>query len=489
MLLRGLLICLCVALVERTDGQCLLGELVAEDAGADDLFGRRVAVDGAFVLIGAHRHDPAGTGGAAFLFTGAGPDWTAEATLVGGPLAYRGLGRSVALLDGVAFAGSVGDAVVLVFAQPGVGDWQLQQALPSPDSQDLDFFGWSAACDGQTLVVGAPEDSNANGGDAGSAHVFERGHDAVWVRTAKLIASDGSAGDAFGTSLGVKGDVMVVGAPENDVPAFASGAAYVFERDPNGTWLETARLLPDTRHGLQLFGESVATDAGVILVGAYGDDAVAPTGGAAYVFERDVQQTWVQTQRLVASDGGNSYFFGISVAIDGDLAIVGAENADTFAENRGAAYVFHRQVDGTWIEIAKLFAPDGRYQDEFGRSVALDGNIAVVGAPYRNLVRPDGSRERDAGAAYVFAVGPDLDGDGIMDACICPGDVNGDFAVDIQDLVPVLFNFGNPVGPPDDTNPACLTWPTRCLGDLDRDGDVDISDLGIVMSHWGEVCP
>jgi hypothetical protein len=199
-------------------------------------------------------------------------------------------------------------------------------------------------------------------------------------------------------------------------------------------------------------------------------------------------------QRLAPPNGQTGDFFGISVAMDGDLAIVGAENYEGVFFGYGAAFIYHRQPDGFWDLVGTLRAEDPGDGDEFGRSVALHGRLAVVGAPYRDLVRPNGSVAENAGAAYVFAVGPDLDGDGLMDACLCPGDVDGDFTVNFTDLATVLHNFGQVDDDPDgggdgDGNPACLTWPTRCLGDLDRDGDVDISDLGILLANWASVCP
>jgi hypothetical protein len=490
---RAALIALVVFLMpgvgERSMAQCQLAKLVAPEFRRDDLYGYRVAVHEHRVFIDAYLYDdPNINSGVVFQYEGHASSWPLVHEIHAEP-GTRGSATAVAAAEGYIAVGAFGRGLAYVYDDSG----SQVARLVGHDTLPRDLFGWSVAADGQRIVVGALDD-NGSGPRTGSAYLFERDPNGVWREQAKLVGAEALPVDHFGESVAISGDVVVSGAPESDESGTASGSAYVFERDPNGSWRETAKLLPSTGHGLQLFGQSVAVDNGVILVGAHHDRATAPSAGAVYVYERDAQGAWVETARLVASDGGNSHFFGISVAIDGDLAVIGAENADTHIENTGAAYVFHRQPDGAWLEVGKLVAADGRYQDEFGRSVALHGHLAVVGAPYRDLVRPNGSVAEDAGAAYVFAVGPDLDGDGLMDACLCPGDVDGDFTVNFTDLATVLHNFGQVDDDPDgggdgDGNPACLTWPTRCLGDLDRDGDVDISDLGILLANWASVCP
>jgi hypothetical protein len=330
-----------------------------------------------------------------------------------------------------------------------------------------------------------------DGARIGSTFVFDRDLNGVWVESAKLLGHGGLSG----SSVAVHGDVIVMGSPSRAPSGLGSGSAYAFELDPNGAWVETAELLPDLGHSFQGFGRSVATDGELILVGAEGDISGPGTSlhGAAYVFERDESDGWTQTGKFTTTDHG-VIDFGWSLAMEGDLVVVGARHFDGPAPASGAAYVFWRESDGSWTQLARLQPDDLGQRDEFGYSVALRGHLAVVGAPFQRLRREDGTVADEVGAAYVFAVGPDLDGDGIMDACLCPGDVDGDFNVNFTDLATVLHNFGQVDDDPDgggdgDSDPACQTWPTRCAGDLDRDGDVDISDLGILLANWGSVCP
>jgi catechol 2,3-dioxygenase-like lactoylglutathione lyase family enzyme len=318
--------------------------------------------------------------------------------------------------------------------------------------------------------VGAPRD-NDNGWRSGSAYVFERDPDGVWFQAAKLLADDGGSYDNFGIAVAIDGDVAAIGARDDDDLGDWSGSAYVFERDPNGIWSQAAKLLPHDGASFWSFGESVAVSSQRVLVGATTAFAFAPNAGAAYIFERDPNGAWLEVAQLVSNDIANSDFFGIAVALDGAIALVGAENADCHATDSGAAYVFARQADGTWPRVAKIGASDGAYDDRFGSSLALSGNTAVIGAYY------DDDHGEDSGSAYVFAVGPDEDDDGIMDVCLCPGDLDHDLAVDLSDLAQLLSNYSTTSG---------MTYED---GDLDSDGDVDLADLAALLAEYGAICP
>ncbi|MFO0838944.1 MAG: FG-GAP repeat protein [Phycisphaerae bacterium] len=148
------------------------------------------------------------------------------------------------------------------------------------------------------------------------------------------------------------------------------------------------------------------------------------------MYEQSSGGTWLQTAFLTANNAVNSDEFGYSVALRGDVAIIGALNRSTPTQSAGAAYVFQRRSDGTWSEIAQLVAPDGAPYDHFGAAVALSADTAVVGAPDHDLNAID----IEAGAAYAFSISRDLDGNNVMDACECLGDLNADRAIDELDL-------------------------------------------------------
>jgi hypothetical protein len=253
-------------------------------------------------------------------------------------------------------------------------------------------------------LVGAYNASPGGTANAGAAYVFERneGGANAWGEVKKLTASDKTSGDSFGNSVSVAGDVALVGAWYAD-PAWINhaGAAYVFERNAGGAnaWGEVKKLTASDKAEYDSFGYSVSVAGDVALVGAY---AASPEGllyaGAAYVFERNAEgdNAWGEVKKLTASDKAAYDYFGASVSVAGDVALVGAVYADLSA---GAAYVFERNAGGAnaWGEVAELMASDRVKNNYFGASVSVAGDVALVGAWYAS---PEGLNQ--AGAAYVF---------------------------------------------------------------------------------------
>ena len=165
-----------------------------------------------------------------------------------------------------------------------------------------------------------------------------------WNEEAKLLASDGAEDDRFGCSVAVAGDWAVVGAMRDDDNGAASGSAYVFAFD-GSAWVEHQKLLPADNAEGDAFGVSAAMTEGTIIVGAaYKTHEVADWAGAAYVFRLDGSQ-WVEEAKLLASDGSAEDYFGRSVSICGDTAVIGAVEDDTYQEDAGSAYIF--RFDGT----------------------------------------------------------------------------------------------------------------------------------------------
>jgi len=215
------------------------------------------------------------------------------------------------------------------------------------------------------------------------------------VDETKITASDGASTDYFGTSVALSGDLAVVGATGHDHAAREAGAAYVY-RDRGYGWVEEAELVAGAPGQYTLFGSSVAVSGSLVVVGAGWDHGVASYAGAVHVFRYD-GASWVEEQKLFASDAAASDQFGRAVAAYGDTIVVGAAmNDDPVAgQDAGAAYVF--RFNGTsWVEEAKLMASDAAANGRFGLKVAVSGDRVAVGATGQNT---------NAGAAYVFARG------------------------------------------------------------------------------------
>ncbi|MBN1362833.1 MAG: FG-GAP repeat protein [Sedimentisphaerales bacterium] len=211
---------------------------------------------------------------------------------------------------------------------------------------------------------------------------------------AKLAARNQEAGDGFGYALAVSGDYALVGAPGEDSMSDDAGAAYVF-RFNGTTWVQQAKLMAADGGWGHYFGASVAIHGDCAVVGAVGGrNPDTLNTGAAYVFYRS-GANWVQQAKLNASDAANCASFGCAVATDGNVIVVGSWGDDARGYDAGAAYVF-RRAGASWTQQQKLTASDGAADDCFGVSIALDGNCLLIGAS------GDNDYGNDSGSAYVF---------------------------------------------------------------------------------------
>ena len=437
----------------------------APDAGAGDNVGHAVAISGDTMVVGAPATGlvAANLRGAAYVFVRSGTTWSQQAQLkASNAQILDQFGHAVAISgDTIVVSAPFEDSsatgvggnqadnsataagAAYVFTRSGT-TWSQQAYLKASNTDAHDWFGWSVAISGDTLVVGAHgERSNATGvnGDeadnsaesAGAAYIFTRSS-STWSQQAYLKASNTDAHDWFGWSVAISGDTLVVGAPterssatgvdgnQADNSALSAGAAYVFTR--MGTaWSQQAYLKASTPGAGDYFGHSVAISGDSVVVGAY---AKAAEAGAAYVFTRS-GTTWGQQAHLTASNAEAGDWFGRSVGISGDTLVVGAmlesssatgvngDETNNSASKAGAAYVFVRS--GTaWGQQAYLKASNAEAGDRFGGAVAISGNTVVVGADSEDSNGVNGNQTDNSathvGAAYVFtlAASPTLTG-------------------------------------------------------------------------------
>jgi len=205
----------------------------------------------------------------------------------------------------------------------------------------------------------------------------------------KVTASDAAAYDDFGSSVSISGDYAIVGADGDDDSGYSSGSAYIFQREGEA-WVEQSKLTASDGAAYDDFGNSVSINGDYAIVGAFGDDDNGNVSGSAYIFKNE-GTNWAEQTKLTASDGAAYDDFGSSVSISGDYAIVGAYGDDDSGYSSGSAYIFKREGEA-WIEHAKLTASDGAVGDYFGNSVSINGGYAIVGA------RDDDN----IGSAYIF---------------------------------------------------------------------------------------
>jgi hypothetical protein len=389
-------------------------ELTASDGTMADDFGWSIAISGNTVVVGAEDATVNGNNdqGAVYVFVKPGSGWsnvtqtaklTATGTLgdrFGSSVSISG-NTVVVIAEGNIEFGGNDKSTAYVFVEPGSGWSNMTQTakLTASDSGPNDSFGSSVAIDGNTVVVGDMDATVGENLQQGAAYVFvEPG--SGWsdmTQTAKLTASDGTTYNWFGNQVAISGNTVVVGAYGATVGGNVwQGSAYVFVK-PGSGWsniTQTAKLTATDVHQGDQFG---AEDA---MVNGNNDQ------GAAYVFV-EPGSGWsdmTQTVKLTASDGASENYFGKSVAVSDNTVVVGAYMATVNGNNaQGAAYVF-TESDSVWTQTAELNASDGAGTDEFGYSVAIDGNTVVVSTS-------DGEDNfyENSGVTYVFVVpGPGL---------------------------------------------------------------------------------
>jgi trimeric autotransporter adhesin len=390
--------------------------LKASNTGTNDLFGHSVALDGDTLAVGAHGEASAATG-----------------------------------VDGNQGNNSATDSgAVYVFRRSGSG-WQQEAYLKASNTGAGDSFGYSVALDGDTLAAGARFEDSAAAGingnqadnsaiDSGAVYVFRRSG-IGWQQEAYVKASSSGAGDQFGYSVALDGDTLAVGArleasaatgvngnqADNSIPD--SGAVYVFRRGET-QWQQEAYVKASNTGAGDQFGYSVALDGDTLAVGAYLEDSAAmgvngnqasnsaADSGAAYVFRRS-GTGWQQEAYVKASNTEAGDRFGVSVALGGDTLAVGAyresstatgvngTQGDNGANNSGAVYVFRRS-DAGWQQGAYVKASNTGASDQFGNSVALDGDTLAVGAPREDSAATGENGNQadatatDSGAVYIF---------------------------------------------------------------------------------------
>jgi hypothetical protein len=360
--------------------------LKASNTDADDRFGRSVAISGDTIVVGAPNEDSSATEvngdqsdnsaqnpGAVYVFVRSGTSWSQQAYLKASNTGFGRFGSTVAISGDTVVTG--GPDAAYVFVRSGTS-WSQQGYLVGSNTMENDLFGWSVAISGDTIAVGAPSETSGLEGDesgessgSGAAYVFVRSGTS-WSQQAFLKASNAGGNDRFGWSVAISGDTVVVGA---------------------------------------LLERSNAT-------GVNGDQSndLAPRSGAAYVFVRS-GTSWSQQAYLKASNTKADDQFGASIAISGDMVVVGASDPVQRGNGENAAYAFVRS--GTsWSQRAYLVGSNTEAVDNFGRSAAISGDTVVVGAPFENSsatgVDGDGSDNSAnvAGAAYVFTIPNTLPG-------------------------------------------------------------------------------
>ncbi|NQU06210.1 MAG: T9SS type A sorting domain-containing protein [Calditrichaeota bacterium] len=376
-------------------------KITASDAHANDEFGTSVAISGDYAIVGSPRNDDDGDrSGSAYIFVRDDWEWTEQAKLTASD-ADSGdfFGRSLSISGDYAIVSAYrnGDNGELsgsayIFARDGE-EWTEQAKLTASDADAYDYFGWRVSISGDYAIVGAYGNDDGRH-DSGSAYIFVRNGD-NWVEQAKITAHDAGIEDYFGGAVSISGNYAIIGAEGDSDFGISSGSAYIFVRDGD-EWHEQAKLNADDAYEIDIFGFAVSINGDYAIVGAYLNDSNGWDSGSAYVFIRDGEE-WTQQAKLNASDAGSFDYFGYSVSISGDYAIVGAHgNNYNGGEYFGSAYIFVRDGE-EWSETGKIVASDIGSDDGFGYFVSNYDNYAIVGSP------GDCDDGEFSGSAYIYS--------------------------------------------------------------------------------------
>ncbi len=333
----------------------------------------------------------------------AGP-WYEQAKLVPGDgMEGDWFGNSVSVSGDLAIVGApVADIVsertgaAYIYQRDGIGWSELIKLVPD-DGVGSDYFGLSVAISGSAAIVGA-YGQDVNGDRSGAAYLFEdRG--TGWTQMAKLLPEDGDVLDQFGTAVSISGNTAIVGAFGNDDHGDRSGSAYIFEDDGSG-WQQIAKLAPEDGQPRDYFGGSVSISGDTAIIGSRGSDEGSDDSGSAYIYRDDGSQ-WQQVTKLVPNDSASVDHFGRSVSISGDTAVISKTNDAETQDGSASAYIF-RESDSSWSQVAKLVSDETYWEDHFGSSVSIDGDTVVVGADLTQWRDDAEDPFTVSGMVYVF---------------------------------------------------------------------------------------
>ncbi|MEM7627777.1 MAG: hypothetical protein AAF333_19460 [Planctomycetota bacterium] len=428
-------------------------KFVSNDPEMSRLFGWSVAIVNDIAVIGAPAETP---DGAAYIFNTEGDLQLSKVTTLlnenddnlAGSVAIGGSTAVVGLPDRE-------NGAAYLFNVDAVSGTQIIRLI-DPTGARGDRFGHSVGISGNTVIVGAPRDDD-NGTDSGSAFLFNTDGGLI----AKITPDNAVTGARFGWSVDISGNTAIVGARTavND-DGSVTGLAYLFNAS-EGNQIRTLEANDASQN--DRFGHSVGISGNTAVVGAEADDDNGMDSGSAYLFDvTDGRQMF----KLTADDGAPVDVFGSAVAIDGDAVVVGAFGHDGNGSNSGAAYLFNA-INGR--QVARLTALDNFNADFFGRSVAVSGDTAIIGAP-----QADVGDNNVSGAAYCFDAS-------LPDVTIIEGDYNGDGVVGMADQDLVLLNFGATTLP--------SGYVEAALPGGFFDGIIGFNELSGVLDNFGNTAP
>jgi hypothetical protein len=352
-----------------------------------------------------------------YMFT---QNWGEQILNQPNPAEGNSFGFSVDIDGDFAVIGAAGENFATgsahIYKKDANGIWNHHQKIEAfVGKHNEEFFGYSVAIQGDLIFVSAIKDrinEELFEIPTGSVMIYEKDANGVWTGIQRLRASDYGHSDSFGSSIDIDGDFLVVGAKHQNYDAnnqnkvIGAGAAYLFQKDVNGTWNEIQKITASHRDYSDNFGTSVSINGDYIVIGSENDMDVNNANeilgnGSAFVFKKDVNNVWSEVQKLKPTNGMRSFFGYGDVAIYGDYIAIGAKEVEHFENNtyyRGFVYIFKKDVNGIWNENQIIKATN---TTKFGYSLSLDNNLLLISDPSA-AVYDNGTRVTGVGASYLY---------------------------------------------------------------------------------------
>ena len=288
---------------------------------------------------------------------------------------------------------------------------KIEVIISPSDGYKYDYLGFATSIWNNIALIGAYKHDHYQK-DSGAAYIYQFDGTA-WQALQKIYASDGARKGYFGSAVSIFDSQIVVGAYNDDTLGKTAGAAYIFEFIDN-KWVETAKVNASDGKRNDYFAQSVDIYNNIMVAGAYKSDTYGTNSGAAYVFEKK-DDSWTETCRLYPYNLQKYDYFGISTAIYENNIIIGAHGDDYRGSASGTAYIFEK-IDNAWEQKEKLIPEGLRSNDYFGFCVDISKKYAVVGAYKTDKIGPN------TGAAYVYEKN---DGRWINSATLYPWEAKG----------------------------------------------------------------
>ena len=393
-----------VKVFHSTTGE-LLWLITNPSPAANDQFGYSVAISGTRLAVGATQDDTGATdAGSVYVYDLSTGTPTVPVTTLNNPLpeATDLFGISVGISGTRLVVGANGDNTgasnagsAYVYDLSSITPTVPVATLDNPSPAVNDEFGFAVAISGFRVLVASPAD-DTGATDAGSAYIFDLNSATPAVPVITLNHPTLTAGDRFGRAADISGSRVVVGAYLNDTGAGDSGCAYVYDVSSGTPTVPVATLNNPTPSLSDWFGRAVAVDGTRVVIAAALDNTGASDAGSAYVYDLSSGTPALPVATLNNPSPAVNDQFGGSLTISGTRVLVGAYLDDTGATDAGSAYVYEVSSGTPTVPILALNNPGLAVNDQFGTTVAVSGNLMVVGAPY------DDTGAADAGSAYVY---------------------------------------------------------------------------------------